>query len=210
MALGDGTILRKLSCRVALCKLEISSNHDLELWPPRTVRNDKVWSRDWRKGHPETAPPGDSSHIQSPNLDTIVDVNKCLLTDAWYSCLLRGSASAWQIQRWMLSAKHWTEHRVPNGGARVCSPIGGTTIWTNQYPQCSQGSNHQPKSTHGGTHGSSHICSRGWPCGTSMGGEALGPMKAQCPSVGECQDREVGSGWIGGGRGIRGFQRGNE
>ena len=35
---------------------------------------------------------------------------------------------------------HWTEHRVPNGGARertqgaegVCSPIRGTTIWTNQ------------------------------------------------------------------------------
>ena len=34
------------------------------------------------------------------------------------------------------------EHRVPNGGSRestqgakgVCNPIGGTTIWTNQYP----------------------------------------------------------------------------
>jgi hypothetical protein len=32
----------------------------------------------------------------------------------------------------------------------------------------------------------------------SMGGEALGPMKAQCPSVGECQDGEVGVGrWVG-------------
>jgi hypothetical protein len=31
------------------------------------------------------------------NSDTIVDANKCLLTGAWYSCLLRGSASAWQI-----------------------------------------------------------------------------------------------------------------
>jgi hypothetical protein len=31
-----------------------------------------------------------------------------------------------------------TEHRVPNGGAEgVCSPIGGTTMWTNQYPQSS-------------------------------------------------------------------------
>jgi hypothetical protein len=36
-------------------------------------------------------------------------------------------------------------HRAPNGGARestqgakgVCNPIGGTTIWTNQYPQSS-------------------------------------------------------------------------
>jgi hypothetical protein len=25
-----------------------------------------------------------------------------------------------------------------------------------------------------------------------MGGEALGPMKALCPSVGECQGQEVG------------------
>jgi hypothetical protein len=63
------------------------------------------------------------------------------------------------------------------------------------HPQCSQGLNYQPKSTHGGTHGSSHICSRGWPCQTSMGGEALGPMKARGPRVGECQDREAGMGW---------------
>ena len=27
-----------------------------------------------------------------------------------------------------------------------------------------------------------------------MGGEALGPVKARCPSVGECQEREVGVG----------------
>jgi len=34
----------------------------------------------------------------------------------------------------------------------------------------------------------------------SMGVEALGSVKAQCPSVGECQGREVGdSGWVGGG-----------
>jgi hypothetical protein len=46
--------------------------------------------------------------------------------------------------------------------------------------------NHQPKSTHGGTHGSSCICNRGWPSRSPMGGEALGPMKAGCPSVGEC------------------------
>jgi hypothetical protein len=64
----------------------------------------------------------------------------------WYSCPLRGSASAWHIQKWKFTAIHWTEHRVPNGGVRgitqvtegVCSPIEGTTIWTNQYPQSSQ------------------------------------------------------------------------
>jgi hypothetical protein len=27
--------------------------------------------------------------------------------------------------------------------------------------------------------------------------EALGPMKALCPSVGECQSQEAGVGWVG-------------
>jgi hypothetical protein len=32
-----------------------------------------------------------------------------------------------------------------------------------------------------------------------MGGEAFGPVKARCPSVGECQGREAGvGGWVGG------------
>jgi hypothetical protein len=31
-----------------------------------------------------------------------------------------------------------------------------------------------------------------------VGGETLGPVKAQCPSVGECQSREAGmDGWLG-------------
>jgi hypothetical protein len=40
-----------------------------------------------------------------------------------------------------------------------------------------------------------------------MGGEALGPMKSLCPSIGECQDQEwewVGWGALGRGGG-RGF-----
>jgi hypothetical protein len=52
---------------------------------------DKVWSRDWRKGHPETAPPGDLSHIQPPNPDIMVDDRKCLLIETWCGCHLRGS-----------------------------------------------------------------------------------------------------------------------
>jgi hypothetical protein len=49
--------------------------------------------------------------------------------------------------------------------------------------------------------------------------EALSPVKAQCPSVEECQDKEAGvGGWVGEhpnrGRGreyvIEGFQRGNQ
>jgi len=65
-------------------------------------------------------------------------------------------------------------------GLKDLTPIGRTTISANQtlLPQSSQRLNHQPKSTHGATHGSSHICSSGWPYWASMGGEALGVVKA--------------------------------
>jgi hypothetical protein len=39
----------------------------------------KFWSCDGRKGHPETAPPGDPSHNQPPNPDTIAYASKILL-----------------------------------------------------------------------------------------------------------------------------------
>jgi hypothetical protein len=48
-----------------------------------------------------------------------------------------------------------------------------------------------------------------------VGGEALGPGKSLCPSVGKCQDREAGvGGWVstligaGGGKMDRGFPEG--
>jgi hypothetical protein len=37
-----------------------------------------------------------------------------------------------------------------------------------------------------------------------MGGETLGPMNVQCPSIGECQDREARvGGLVNGGEGRR-------
>jgi hypothetical protein len=75
---------------------------------------------------------------------------------------------------------------VYNGGVRertegaegVCNPI-GRTVSTNQTPpQSSQGLNHQLKSTHGRTQGSSLINSRGWPYLASMKREALGSVEA--------------------------------
>jgi hypothetical protein len=45
-----------------------------------------------------------------------------------------------------------------------------------------------------------------------MGGEALGPVKVLCPSIGECLGQEVGVGGLGSrGReeGIKDFQRGD-
>jgi hypothetical protein len=67
-----------------------------------------------------------------------------------------------------------------------------------------------PKKTHGGTHGSSCICIRGWPSRSSMGGEVLGHMKMLCPSIGECQGQEAKwVGWGAGGReGDGGFSEG--
>jgi hypothetical protein len=56
--------------------------------------------------------------MQTPNPGTIADAKKCLLTGAWYSCLLRGSARSWPKQMWMLTGNHRTEHRDPNGGVR--------------------------------------------------------------------------------------------
>jgi hypothetical protein len=102
----------------------------------------------------------------------------------------------------MYAAKHQTECRDPNGGVQaravgaewVCNPIGTTTISTNQTLQSSQELNYPPKSTLGGTHGSSCICSRGWPYRASLGGEILGSVEAEFPSVGECKGREAGVG----------------
>jgi hypothetical protein len=66
----------------------------------------------------------------------------------WQEPDITVSASAWQ----MLSANHLTENGLINGtvtertqGAEgVCSLIGGSTIWTNQHPQSSQGLNQPP------------------------------------------------------------------
>ena len=105
----------------------------------------------------------------------------------------------------MLTANYGTEHGVPNRGVRErtkgdkgdSSLVGGTTISTNQTLPELWGLNYQPKHTHGGTHGSSRICSRELPCRTSMRGETLGPLKAQCPSVGEFKGSEARvGGWV--------------
>jgi hypothetical protein len=96
------------------------------------------------------------------------------------------------------------EKGVSNGGVRerteggegVFSLIGRTTISSNQTLQSSQELNHQPKSTYEGTYGCTCICSRAWPCQTSIGGEALGHVMDRCHSVGKCKGREVEVGGV--------------
>jgi hypothetical protein len=167
-----------------------------------------------KEGPSRDCPPGDPSHKLQPNQDTTAYANNILLTGPWYSCLLKGSSSAWQIQKWMLSVIHWMEHKVLNEEAReitevaevVWSPIGGTTIWTNHYHQSFLVLYHQLKKTHGGTCGSSYICSLGWPSQSSIREEVVGPVKALCPSREECQTR-MGVVWLEsrGKRGNKGF-----
>jgi hypothetical protein len=78
----------------------------------------KKWNRYWRKGHPETAPPRDPSHLQTLNPHTIAYIKKLLLTRTWYDCSLRYSTSTWPIQMQILTANNLTEPRDPNGRAR--------------------------------------------------------------------------------------------
>jgi hypothetical protein len=75
------------------------------------------------------------------------------------------------------TANQHTEPEDTNGGVRGrtkeaegdCNTI-GRTISVNWTTQSSQGLNHHLKSTHGGSHSSRYICSRGWPSLTTMGG----------------------------------------
>jgi hypothetical protein len=126
-----------------------------------------------------------------------------LLTGAWYVCLLRGSARVLPIQMRLLAANHQTEHWDPSGGVRgrtegvegVCNPI-RRTISTNWTTQSSQELNHQPKRTHGGTHCSSCLCSRGLHYLASMGGGgpwSCGDLMPQCRGM---LGRWGGSGWV--------------
>jgi hypothetical protein len=109
-----------------------------------------------------------------------------------------------QIQRQMLTANHWTESKVPNGGVgegtegagEVCSPKWAARVSTGKSPGAPRDwSTNQ--STNGRTHCSSHICVRGWTFWTSVGGAVLGPEGVPCPTVEECQGGKAGVGGLG-------------
>ena len=53
-----------------------------------------------------------------PKPDTTVHAKRCLLTGAWYCCLLRESASSWQMQIQWPVANHQTKHRDASGRVR--------------------------------------------------------------------------------------------
>ena len=102
----------------------------------------------------------------------------------------------------MFRVNHQTEIREPVGGAG--RRTGGIGLSRGLQPhwksniglitQFYQSLDHQPR----GIHGTRYICSRGWPCLTATGGEALGSGEVWCPSTGGCWSGGAKEcGWVG-------------
>jgi hypothetical protein len=62
--------------------------------------------------------PGIHPIISHQTKTLLHNARKILLKGPCSSCLVRGYASAWQIQKWMLIVIYRMEHRAPNGEAR--------------------------------------------------------------------------------------------
>ena len=150
-----------------------------------------------------TASRGAPAHILLPNLDTIMNANKCLWQEpdiavTWEALLVPEKYRSWglqpsiglstgspmeELEKGPQSWRGLQPHRRNiNMNQSVCPELPGTKPPTKEYTI--------------GTQDFSCTCSRGWTCGTSMGGESLGLVKAQCPRLGECQHREAGMGGL--------------
>jgi hypothetical protein len=89
------------------------------------------------------------------------------------------------------TVSYWMDHWAPNGGTRestqgakgICNPIGGTTIWTNQYPP--------------GARVSSCTWIRRWPSWPSVEREAYWSCKLYMPQYRGMPGPRSGSGWVG-------------
>jgi hypothetical protein len=115
---------------------------------------------------------------------------------AIYQSLINTEAEAWSQPLDQLWVPNRGIGEGPEGAEKGSSPMEGATVSTGQTPQSSWGLNYQPKRTHGVTHNAGHICGRGWPCWTLVGGEVLELEGVQCPSVEEYQGERTG---VGGG-----------
>jgi hypothetical protein len=169
---------------------------------------DKVWSKVWRKGYLETAPPEDPSHIESPNPDTIVMMGSATDRSLIWLSPERLCQTLTNTEVEVRSHNHWTGHCVHSGGVlegievveEVCSPIGGATVSSGQSPRAF-GDWTTNQSKHGETRGSGCICVKRQPCWTLVGRAALwtwGWGWGWCSCVVECQGRKMGvGGWVG-------------
>ena len=130
------------------------------------IYRDKEWSRNWRKVHPETAKPGHPFHLHTPNTDIIADAIKCLFSGTWYSfsweflqSLTNTDADACR-QRSDYAQRPQSKVMGRTEGAKGVYNLIKRKTSTNQIPQSSQGLNHQPEYTHGGTNDSSCLGKR--------------------------------------------------
>jgi hypothetical protein len=55
----------------------------------------------------------------------MVDANKCLMTGAWFSYVLRAFVSSWHIQKWMLTVIHMMGGKIPNELEKVPKELKG-------------------------------------------------------------------------------------
>ena len=145
----------------------------------------KKWSRDWRKGHKGTAIPGDPSCLQTLSPDIADRILVWLFLGRFDQQLTNVYLNAWsQPPDWAWEPSGGAGGR--NGGAEGdCNPIGRRML-AGQSTHCSQKLDQEPRTVQTGSYGFSCIYSRGWPCLTSMGGEALGHVVTWCHSRGGC------------------------
>jgi hypothetical protein len=138
----------------------------------------KIWNRNWRKGHQGTVSPGDLSCVQTPNPDTVVISQRCLMTGTWCGYSLEGTASTEQI--WIFIADIQTELRDPCGGTgeglekqRGFEPHRKNNVG---WPRCLVLPSTIPSTNEcTGRDLWLQLYSRRCPCLTSVRGESLGP-----------------------------------
>jgi hypothetical protein len=105
--------------------------------------------------------------------------------------LTNADADAWSYHQTELRAPVRGAGRRTGGDKGNCNPIGRTML-AGQTTPCSQDLDQQQRGVQGGIHGSTYICSKEWPCLTSMGREALGPVKVWYSRLGGCWSTGVG------------------
>ena len=104
-----------------------------------------------------------------------------------------GVYSGRSMSKALSTVSYWMDHRAPNGGARestqgakgICNPIGGTTLWANQYP---------------GALDSSRICIKRWPSRPSTERGPLDLQTLYAPVQGNARAKKgewVGRGVVG-------------
>jgi hypothetical protein len=154
-----------------------------------------VLDRDWRKGHAETASPRDTSHI-SHQTQTLLWMPRSAF---WQEPDIAVSGEALPVpDKYRGGCSQPTiglsEHKVPNGGDResteesegIFHPHRNHYNMNQPLPSELPGTK-SPTKEHTGTHGSIFISCRRWTCWTSIGGEALGPVKTDVPGWGNAK-----------------------